>query len=53
MKFSRLVVPGDQLTLEARLGQRLGGLRQVSVRASVGSELAASGSLIVTTGRKA
>ncbi|MET8248156.1 3-hydroxyacyl-ACP dehydratase FabZ [Streptomyces sp. NPDC005202] len=53
MKFSRLVVPGDQLTLEAKLGQRLGGLRQVSVRASVGSELAAVGSLIVTTGRKA
>lgn len=53
MKFSRLVVPGDQLTLEAKLGQRLGGLRQVSVRASVGSELAAAGSLIVTTGRKA
>jgi 3-hydroxyacyl-[acyl-carrier-protein] dehydratase len=53
MKFSRLVVPGDQLTLEARLGQRLGGLRQVSVRASVGTELAAAGSLIVTTERKA
>ncbi|MEU7058508.1 3-hydroxyacyl-ACP dehydratase FabZ [Streptomyces sp. NPDC046197] len=52
MKFSRLVVPGDQLTLEAKLGQRLGGLRQVSVRATVGSELAAAGSLIVTTGRK-
>ncbi|WP_406006968.1 3-hydroxyacyl-ACP dehydratase FabZ [Streptomyces sp. NBC_00637] len=53
MKFSRLVVPGDQLTLHAKLGQRLGALRQVSVRASVGSELAAAGSLIVTTGRKA
>jgi 3-hydroxyacyl-[acyl-carrier-protein] dehydratase len=53
MKFSRLVVPGDQLKLEAKLGQRLGGLRQVSVRASVGNELAAAGSLIVTTGRKA
>ncbi|MCH0566840.1 MULTISPECIES: 3-hydroxyacyl-ACP dehydratase FabZ [unclassified Streptomyces] len=52
MKFSRLVVPGDQLRLEAKLGQRLRGLRQVSVRASVGSELAAAGSLIVTTGRK-
>ncbi|MGW0080726.1 3-hydroxyacyl-ACP dehydratase FabZ [Streptomyces sp. NPDC003393] len=52
MKFSRLVVPGDQLTLDAKLGQRLGGLRQVSVRASVGNELAAAGSLIVTTGRK-
>ncbi|MET9644061.1 3-hydroxyacyl-ACP dehydratase FabZ [Streptomyces syringium] len=52
MKFSRLVVPGDQLTLEARLGQRLGGLRQVKVRASVGSELAAAGTLVVTTGRK-
>ncbi|WP_405937862.1 3-hydroxyacyl-ACP dehydratase FabZ [Streptomyces sp. NBC_00726] len=52
MKFSRLVVPGDQLTLDARLGQRLGGLRQVKVRASVGSELAAAGTLVVTTGRK-
>lgn len=52
MKFSRLVVPGDQLTLEARLGQRLGGLRQVKVRASVGSEPAAAGTLVVTTGRK-
>lgn len=52
MKFSRLVVPGDQLTLEAKLGQRLGDLRQVKVRASVGSELAAAGTLFVTTGRK-
>ncbi|WP_145498936.1 3-hydroxyacyl-ACP dehydratase FabZ [Streptomyces sp. CFMR 7] len=52
MKFSRLVVPGDQLTLQATLGQRLGGLRQVKVRASVGSELAAAGTLVVTTGRK-
>ncbi|MGW4383323.1 3-hydroxyacyl-ACP dehydratase FabZ [Kitasatospora sp. NPDC004531] len=52
MKFSRLVVPGDQLTLEAKLGQKLGGLRSVSVRATVGTELAAAGSLIVTTERK-
>ncbi|MEU8627368.1 3-hydroxyacyl-ACP dehydratase FabZ [Streptomyces sp. NPDC048669] len=52
MKFSRLVVPGDQLTLEAKLGQRLGGLRQVKVRACVGTELAAAGTLVVTTGRK-
>ncbi|MFD7644013.1 3-hydroxyacyl-ACP dehydratase FabZ [Kitasatospora sp. NPDC059795] len=52
MKFSRLVVPGDQLTLDAKLGQKLGGLRSVSVRASVGTELAAAGSLIVTTERK-
>jgi 3-hydroxyacyl-[acyl-carrier-protein] dehydratase len=52
MKFSRLVVPGDQLLLDARLGQRLGGLRKVTVRASVGKEVAAAGSLIVTTGRK-
>jgi len=48
MKFSRLVVPGDQLLLEARIGQRLGGLRSVDVRASVGREVAAAGSLIVT-----
>ncbi|MEV6797615.1 3-hydroxyacyl-ACP dehydratase FabZ [Micromonospora rifamycinica] len=52
MKFNRLVVPGDQLTLEARLGQRLQGLRSVQVRASVGTELAAAGSLIVTTERR-
>ncbi|AUY54308.1 3-hydroxyacyl-ACP dehydratase FabZ [Streptomyces sp. CB01881] len=52
MKFSRLVVPGDQLQLEAKLGQKLGGLRSVSVRATVGTELAAAGSLIVTTERK-
>lgn len=52
MKFSRLVVPGDQLLLEAKLGQRFGSLRSVSVRASVGTELAAAGSLIVTTERK-
>jgi 3-hydroxyacyl-[acyl-carrier-protein] dehydratase len=48
MKFSRLVVPGDQLSLEATIGQRLGGLRSVAVRACVGPELAAAGSLIVT-----
>lgn len=53
MKFSRLVVPGDQLLLEAHLGQRLGGLRKVSVSARVGSEVAASGSLTVTTQRNA
>ncbi|MEV5463230.1 3-hydroxyacyl-ACP dehydratase FabZ [Streptomyces sp. NPDC002788] len=53
MKFSRLVVPGDQLLLEARLGQRLGRLRQVTVRAAVGSAPAAAGSLVVTTERKA
>jgi 3-hydroxyacyl-[acyl-carrier-protein] dehydratase len=52
MKFNRLVVPGDQLLLEARLGQRLGGLRSVQVKCSVDGEPAASGSLIVTTGRK-
>ena len=52
MKFSRLVVPGDQLLLEAKLGLRRGGLRQVSVSARVGSELAATGSLIVTTERR-
>ncbi len=48
MKFSRLVVPGDRLVLEVTLGQKLGGLRSVSVKASVGSEVAAAGSLIVT-----
>ncbi|MEV0966201.1 MULTISPECIES: 3-hydroxyacyl-ACP dehydratase FabZ [unclassified Streptomyces] len=53
MRFSRLVVPGDQLTLEATLGERLGALRRVSVRASVGRERVASGSLVVTSERRA
>lgn len=48
MKFSRLVVPGDQLVLEARMGSRLGGLRSVNVSASVGSERAAAGTLTVS-----
>ncbi|AWK07594.1 3-hydroxyacyl-ACP dehydratase FabZ [Streptomyces spongiicola] len=53
MRFSRLVVPGDQLTLEATLGERLGALRRVSVSASVGRERVASGSLVVTSERRA
>ncbi|WP_256107715.1 3-hydroxyacyl-ACP dehydratase FabZ [Streptomyces sp. ODS05-4] len=53
MKFSRLVVPGDRLVLEARLGPRLGALRQVTVRASVDRETAAAGTLVVTSGRTA
>lgn len=48
MKFSRLVVPGDQLLLEARLGSRLGSLRSVEVSAKVGSEVAAAGTLTVS-----
>lgn len=48
MKFSRLVVPGDSLSLYAELGRGLGGLTQVQVRASVGKELAAKGTLIVS-----
>ncbi|PRH76636.1 beta-hydroxyacyl-ACP dehydratase [Streptomyces solincola] len=51
MKFSRLVIPGDRLLLEARLGPRLGTLRQVSVRATVDRETAAAGTLVVTSGR--
>ncbi|GAA2925148.1 hypothetical protein GCM10020221_21400 [Streptomyces thioluteus] len=48
MKFSRLVVPGDQLLLHARLGASIGALTEVSVRASVGSEVVARGSLVVS-----
>lgn len=51
MKFARLVTPGDQLTLEATLGSRLGGLREVAVKASVGRDVVAHGSLIVTERR--
>ncbi|MEY9926777.1 3-hydroxyacyl-[acyl-carrier-protein] dehydratase [Catenulispora sp. GP43] len=48
MKFSRLVVPGDQLTLSAELGRGFGGLTPVQVRASVGTEPAAAGTLVVS-----
>lgn len=48
MKFSRLVVPGDQLTLYAELGKKFGALTPVNVQASVGKELVAKGSLTVT-----
>ncbi|NUR60188.1 MAG: beta-hydroxyacyl-ACP dehydratase [Catenulispora sp.] len=48
MKFSRPVVPGDQLRLFAELGRGFGGLTPVTVRASVGTELAAAGTLVVT-----
>lgn len=51
MKFARLVRPGDQLTLEASLGQRFGALREANVTARVGRELVAQGSLVVTEGR--
>ncbi len=48
MKFSRLVVPGDQLVLRADLGNAFGTLTPVTVQASVGGELVAKGSLTVT-----
>lgn len=48
MKFSRLVVPGDQLTLAVELGRGFDGLTAVHVRASVGTEVAAKGTLIVS-----
>ncbi|MFD0571419.1 3-hydroxyacyl-ACP dehydratase FabZ [Kitasatospora gansuensis] len=48
MKFSRLVVPGDQLVLRAELGNAFGTLTPVTVQASVGGELVAKGSLTVT-----
>jgi 3-hydroxyacyl-[acyl-carrier-protein] dehydratase len=51
VKFNKLVVPGDQLVLSAQLGPQLGGLRSVTVKAAVDGQTAASGSLIVTTGR--
>ncbi|GAA1250811.1 3-hydroxyacyl-ACP dehydratase FabZ [Kitasatospora nipponensis] len=48
MKFSRLVVPGDQLVLRAELGNAFGTLTPVTVQASVGGDLVAKGSLTVT-----
>lgn len=52
MKFMHLVTPGDQLLLEARLGKRLGALREVSVSARVQDRIVAQGSLVVTEGRE-
>lgn len=51
MKFSRLVRPGDRLDLEAVLGPQFGGLREATVIARVGREIAATGTLIVTSRR--
>jgi 3-hydroxyacyl-[acyl-carrier-protein] dehydratase len=48
MKFSRPVVPGDQLSLYAELGRGFDGLTSVQVKASVGADLAAKGTLIVS-----
>ncbi|MFE0101585.1 3-hydroxyacyl-ACP dehydratase FabZ [Streptomyces sp. NPDC059009] len=48
MKFTRLVVPGDRLTLEAALGRRFGPLTHVTVKASVDGETAAEGTLTVS-----
>lgn len=48
MKFNRLVVPGDVLTLKAQLGTRLGLLQTVRVSASVGHSAVASGELVVS-----
>ena len=48
MKFSRLVVPGDQLVLSARLGREFRGLTAVTVDARCDGVTVAEGSLTVT-----
>ncbi|EMF01989.1 3-hydroxyacyl-ACP dehydratase FabZ [Streptomyces mobaraensis] len=48
MKFSRLVVPGDRLTMKVELGRPFDRLTPVTVQASVDGELAAKGSLTVS-----
>jgi 3-hydroxyacyl-[acyl-carrier-protein] dehydratase len=48
IKFTRLVVPGDVLTLRTEAGRSINGLVSMSVLASVGKETAVSGSLAVT-----
>ncbi|MFJ6749611.1 MULTISPECIES: 3-hydroxyacyl-ACP dehydratase FabZ [unclassified Streptomyces] len=48
MKFSRLVVPGDQIVLSARLGREFRGLRAVTVEARCDGATVAEGSLTVT-----
>jgi 3-hydroxyacyl-[acyl-carrier-protein] dehydratase len=47
-KFLRTTVPGDQIILEARIGRAIRGLASYTVRARVGSEVAAEGTLVVT-----
>jgi 3-hydroxyacyl-[acyl-carrier-protein] dehydratase len=51
VKFLRLVTPGDQLRLEARLQQRLGAMSSFGVEASVESQCAAKGTISVTERR--
>lgn len=51
VKFKRIVVPGDQLTLRAIIGKSLGLLSQVQVSAYVGNIPAAEGKLTVSERR--
>ncbi len=47
-KFLQTTIPGDQIILEARIGRAIQGLASYTVRARVGSSLAAEGTLVVT-----
>ncbi len=51
-KFVRAVVPGDTLTLEAKVIMAAGGLYKFAVKASVDGQLRAKGELSFTAARK-
>src|SRR5690606_31346085 len=46
MRFKRQVMPGDKLTLEARIISEKRGIWKFECKASVGGELAASGTIL-------
>jgi len=45
MRFYRLIHPGEEITLEAELDQAFGDFARFQVRAAVGGETAASGTI--------
>ena len=50
VRLRRPVMPGDRLTLEARLLQRLGNLHRCDVTAKVGDETACRAEIVLSVG---
>ena len=49
IKFKTVVVPGDQLVIEADVEQNLSGIASFSVKARVGNNIVAEGGLVMAT----
>lgn len=52
LRFKRQVLPGDKLTLEARIVSEKRGIWKFECKASVGGELAASGTILCADRKK-